>query len=255
MSTTDGRIDELSRRVDALSEQNMQLLHTIEAMRETGRPGLSRRDLLVGGAGAVGAVGVAAGTGLLAGPSPALAARSAAPGVIPIALMPPLPTRFYLTIIGADQQAFVGDVNGDGIPDVMIGFKGDVHVHQPYDMATGQPSGKRHWDPVTIVKEWDASSPRILQALATNERLPQVLMQMLGGGGSGIPPGAGPAAAYTITLTNALVVDFHQYAGDVASEEEGTTHVLEEISFTFQKIECKSISGKKSFSDSWLASP
>jgi len=105
--TTDDSINTLKLRANELEAENRRLRQALAAVE---RMGFSRRDLLVGGAGAVGAV---AGSSLLAGPTPALAApatptsrQAALPTVSSLATVPA--TKFYITIIGADQQAFAG---------------------------------------------------------------------------------------------------------------------------------------------------
>lgn len=51
-----------------------------------------------------------------------------------------------------------GDVNGDGRADVAINTS-HSNIKNSKDVATGQASGKRQHDPLTIKKEVDASSP------------------------------------------------------------------------------------------------
>jgi type VI secretion system secreted protein Hcp len=41
----------------------------------------------------------------------------------------------------------------------------------PRDPRTGQPYGKRHHKPFTIVKELDRATPHLHQAMCTNERI------------------------------------------------------------------------------------
>ena len=52
-------------------------------------------------------------------------------------------------------------------------------------------------------------------------------------------------------LTNARVVDTHQYIGNALDTEDGSQHVLESVSFTYQKITWTSVSGGKTASDDW----
>jgi hypothetical protein len=65
-----------------------------------------------------------------------------------------------------------GDVNGDGRPDVAVSNKNSAHateaaasassssnVQAPRDVATGQASGKRQHQPLTITKSVDKATP------------------------------------------------------------------------------------------------
>ena len=67
----------------------------------------------------------------------------------------------------------VGDVNGDGRADVMVSNKNSAHATEaaastaadsskdqaPRDAASGQASGKRQHQPITITKETDKATP------------------------------------------------------------------------------------------------
>jgi len=52
-----------------------------------------------------------------------------------------------------------GDVNGDGEADVSV-HSGSSDVKSPRDLATGQASGKRQHEPVTVTKEAGAAAPQ-----------------------------------------------------------------------------------------------
>jgi hypothetical protein len=54
----------------------------------------------------------------------------------------------------------------------VLGFQ--IEVTSPRDVATGLASGKRQYKPVQVVKSLDKSSPKLFQALTTNEVLTSV---------------------------------------------------------------------------------
>jgi hypothetical protein len=71
------------------------------------------------------------------------------------------------------SQVAVGDVNGDGRADVAVSSKNSAHateaaastssssnVQAPRDAASGQASGKRQHQPMTIMKSVDKATPR-----------------------------------------------------------------------------------------------
>ncbi len=57
------------------------------------------------------------------------------------------------------SQVAVGDVNGDGVPDAVATKAGSSKDQASHDAATGQASGKRQHEPITIVKETDKATP------------------------------------------------------------------------------------------------
>src|SRR5205814_7916595 len=84
-----------------------------------------------------------------------------------------------ITVQAQKQGAFKGEI---AMRDETIKAGGRTELldlryemDSPRDAATGLASGKRIYKPLTIVKRFGASSPQYLQALSTNEVLPQVL--------------------------------------------------------------------------------
>ncbi|TDX02095.1 type VI secretion system tube protein TssD [Dinghuibacter silviterrae] len=147
-----------------------------------------------------------------------------------------LPVIAYVTIQGNKQGTF----KGGRIE--CVGFS--YGISQPMDVGTGMVTGKRQHTPIVIVKRLDASSPQLLQAASSNESLKTVTIEFS-------RPGEGKAFQ-TIKLTNASVVKINQYGGTASPEKLlPNGNVLEEISFSFQKIEVTNVDGKTSASDDW----
>lgn len=123
-------------------------------------------------------------------------------------------------------------------------------VEAPRDVSTGQASGKRQHKPITITKEVGASSALLLRACLARSVFPHLALNFESGG-SGMPS----RPDFTINLTNALLVGVKRspvpkpHGGHVRN-----THELEEIEFTFQKIELQFKSGKSAMKDDWGAS-
>ena len=122
----------------------------------------------------------------------------------------------------------------------LTALKFSYGVTSPSDLSTGLPSGKRQHKPIVITREPSAASPQFFSALITNEAL-KVVIQFVRADVQGRP-----TVQQTITLTNALVSDFLQYMGD-----DGRW--LEDVAFTFQKIEIVNTSSQKVAEDDWRA--
>ena len=160
---------------------------------------------------------------------------------------------FYMTINGTQQGSFKGERLQAGqsketlIP--CIGFSYDVK--SPRDQATGQASGRRTHSAVRITKEWGASIPLHFQALTTNEVLKDVEFTFYKANANGQQ-----TLYYRIKLTNATVSQIRLFT-EFGLENVGAKHSsasaiqLEEISFTFQKIEIANLAGGTSAGDDW----
>lgn len=92
------------------------------------------------------------------------------------------------------------------------------------DMATGQASGKRRWAPLRIVKEIDASSPKLSQLMTAGEVIPEVDLELYRDEGGRMVPSA------KYKMSNAIVSGVQRMTG-------AGDRPLESVTFTFQKIE------------------
>jgi type VI secretion system secreted protein Hcp len=124
-----------------------------------------------------------------------------------------------------------GAITGDGPGGVMILIGLSHAIVSPRDAASGLPTGKRQHKPITITKQLDKSSPKLLNALVQNENLTAVTFTLTRGG----------TAYATVKLTNA----------NVASREQKGEY--EEIAFTYQKITWTWIDGGITAEDDWEA--
>ncbi|HEY8285165.1 MAG TPA: type VI secretion system tube protein TssD [Chloroflexota bacterium] len=154
----------------------------------------------------------------------------------------------YVTIKGSKQGKFQGD-STPGAPAGSTRFLSySYEITSPRDIATGQSSGKRMHKPFVIIKEWDAASPQLFQACVTNELLPQVTLAFYQ-----TTPAGEQQRYHTITLTNAMISNLKQFVADPVLAAEYDAADLEEISFTYQKIEISDVRSSKSAADDWNA--
>jgi len=159
----------------------------------------------------------------------------------------PMAFESHIAIKGKKQ----GQFKGEGIQDKrkdkwmpVLGF--EYGVKSPRDVATGQASGKRQHQPLIITKEWGPASPQIFQALTTNEVLDSVEIEF-----TKTNPNGEEYVYHTIKLTNARVVEVKDYVGELHHEAGAAVHNLEDVSFTFQRIELEDKDGKTTFNDDW----
>jgi type VI secretion system secreted protein Hcp len=160
--------------------------------------------------------------------------------------------EFYVTVTGQKQGAFKGESPREAHAAKISGLSYDHSIVSPRDIATGQPSGKRQHGPITITKEWGPASPMLFSALVSNELLTSVLFEFYKTTPEGVEE-----VYYTVTLTNATVSQVHyttgtgESASSAKTQSSYDTHELEEVSFTYQKIEIESKTGQTMASDDW----
>jgi type VI secretion system secreted protein Hcp len=77
-----------------------------------------------------------------------------------------------------------------------------------FDSASGLPTGKRTHSPITIIREVDAASPLLMQALVTNEAIQTATFSF-----ARPSPGGNNFGVQTIELTNGLVAKVVPYHG------------------------------------------
>lgn len=163
----------------------------------------------------------------------------------------------HISIKGKKQGQFKGESTEDKrkdkwMPVLAFGYA----ALSPRDVTTGQASGKRQHQPVVITKEWGAASPQIFQALTSNEVLDPVELEF-----TKTNPLGEEYVYHTIKLTEAKILSIKQYIREYQPESAQTARhpagvdavELEDVSFTFRKIEMENKDGKTTFVDDWSA--
>ena len=134
--------------------------------------------------------------------------------------------------------AQIGDLDGDGVPDLASatpaapattatqGRTAKPATSQPQtprEQASGMATGKRMHKPLTITKEWDASSPKLRSLQASGTQIPTVEIHL--------PTNTGTAKAGHYKLSNVMISSIQVTGGG------GKTPQTESVTFTYQKIE------------------
>lgn len=145
--------------------------------------------------------------------------------------------RFYVTIRGSKQGQFKGQDTHGPQGNKIAGLAFRYEVTSPHD-AQGLTTGQTRHQSVLLVKEWDAASPQIYQAIVENESIPEINFEFLKTTPAGLD-----SIYYTIKLTNASIVNVLMHVDAPTPGAPGDTRELEEISFVFQRIEIQSVDG------------
>jgi type VI secretion system secreted protein Hcp len=153
--------------------------------------------------------------------------------------------EFYVSIEGTQQGKFKGESTQKTHKGKLVGLRFNYEVTSPRDAATGLATGRRQHKPITITKEWGAATPQLFQALVSNEVLKTVEIEFTQ------PTATGKNQIYHIVrLTNATISGIKQYSGE-ATSQSAEIRELEEISFTFERIEIENVVGKAIATDDW----
>lgn len=128
-------------------------------------------------------------------------------------------------------------------------FEIEHHLHQPVDPTTGVATGVRVHSPMRIVKVVDKATPGFHKALCTGQNLKSVVLDFYR-----IDPGSrSEVKYYTITLTNARIVDVQPYMPmSFVPTNESYRH-MEQVSFVYEKIEWSWLPDSAVEMDQWRA--
>lgn len=168
-----------------------------------------------------------------------------------------MPIPAYMTIEGASQ----GDISGGAMSEESVGivyqedhadeilvqaFSHNIII--PRDPQSGQPTGQRIHQPLTITKIFDKSSPMLYQALTTGERLTECEIQWFRNS-----PDGELEHYFTIALEDAVIVDIKAVMANCLDPASAHLTHMEEVSFAYSKIEWTHEIAGTSGADDWRA--
>lgn len=154
--------------------------------------------------------------------------------------------EFYVSIIGAKQGPFKGEVVRKGLEGKIAGLNFEYAMLAPRDSATGLATGRRAHKPIKIVKAWGAASTQLFTAFAMNETLTSVVIDFFA-----IGPNGAMILDHTIKLTNAFVTSIEHRSDTLGPQ--ATFPSTETVEFVSQQIELINHTFKTSAMDSWSA--
>ena len=139
---------------------------------------------------------------------------------------------FYMTMVG-DKTGNIEGFNSK------VGHETEIQCHaleqrlyRPYNPETGQPTGVRIHGAVKVTKSFDKASPLLFHVLATGENLSEVVMKFFR-----IDPSGEEVNYYTITLTNATIVEIKPIMLNHFDEQMSRYDHMEEVHITYEKVE------------------
>jgi type VI secretion system secreted protein Hcp len=168
-----------------------------------------------------------------------------------------MPTPAYIKIEGTTQgnitagaftEESVGGIWQEGHEDEVLVQAFKHNVTQPRDPQSGQPTGQRVHQPLTITKIFDKASPLLYNALVSGEKLTNCEIHWFR-----TSPDGKQEHYFTHKLEDALVVDIKAYMPNCQDPAQAHFTHLEDISFTYRKITWQHEVGSTVGEDDWRA--
>jgi type VI secretion system secreted protein Hcp len=155
----------------------------------------------------------------------------------------------YMTLKGQRSGEIKGSVTAPGHQGSIRVVAAHHEVISPRDPQSGQATGKRMHKPFVATKEVDQSSPVLYRMLASNETITSMVVRFM----APSPTSGAEINNYTVTLTNAGISDISFVMPVTTDSTSSKSPEVEQVSFTYQKIEWTWVEGDISASDSWSA--
>ena len=143
-----------------------------------------------------------------------------------------------------------GEVTQRGKEGQIEVFAFSHEVASAYDVPTGQATGKRSHSPLKTVTRISKATPRLAQALGTNQILKKVEIFFWRTTQTGTEENY-----FKITIENCRVVSRRLWSPNKLDASTGSYIPLEEVSFTYQKITWTYTDGGIEYQDMWGVLP
>ena len=136
-----------------------------------------------------------------------------------------------LITAGAFTADSVGNIYQEGHEDQVMVQAFSHQVIIPRDPQSGQPTGQRVHKALCITKVFDKSSPLLLSALTSGEKMSEVIIEWYRTSASGTQE-----LYYTTKLEDAIIVEIKDYMHNCQDPANSHFTHLEDVHFTYRKI-------------------
>ena len=152
----------------------------------------------------------------------------------------------YLTLKGQKTGEIKGGVTQKGREHSIRIIAASHAIISPRDATSGLPTGRRQHQPFMITKELDQATPLLNSLLVSNENITEWCLDYWQ-----LQPRGKEGLVYTVRLTNANIASIHHRVENVATPGNAQLPAMEDIQFTYQKIEWTWNDGGISAEDDW----
>jgi type VI secretion system secreted protein Hcp len=154
----------------------------------------------------------------------------------------------YMSLKGQKQGDIKGGVTQKGHEGKIMVTAVSHDIFSPRDPQSGLPTGKRQHKPFTITKDLDKSTPLLYNVLVSNENVQTLTLEYWHPSATGQEK-----MIFTVKLTNANIAAINHRVLQVKDPALAKFEPMEEIAFTYQKIEWTWADGGISGLDDWEA--
>ncbi len=159
----------------------------------------------------------------------------------------------YLRLKGQKQGQILGSVTQKGREGWIEVIAVNHTIVSPRDTASGLPTGKRQHKPFVITKQLDKSSPLLYNALCNNENIPELSVQFWTPQLAAATGMGAEKQHYTVKLTNANIAAINFLMLNNKNPALSQVKDMEEIHFSYKKIEWTWVDGGIMAMDDWEA--
>jgi len=135
----------------------------------------------------------------------------------------------FLLVKGQRTGAVKGESSDKAHPDQIEVLSWRWGVDSPTDAATGDPTGRRTYATLSVVKRVDRATPVLYQICANNETVTTATLTVRKAGGS-------PKDYFVLTLGKARVKSIDTRSGDPAHPDH-PEHLYDEVEFAFRRVD------------------
>ncbi|MCC6523188.1 MAG: type VI secretion system tube protein Hcp [Polyangiaceae bacterium] len=159
----------------------------------------------------------------------------------------------YLKLKGQKQGNIKGSVTQKGREGKIMVIAVSHGIVSPRDPASGLPTGKRMHKPLVITKTIDAATPLLYNVLVHNENVSELELQFWTPQISASTGTGQEKQHFTIRLWNANIANMSQRMHNTKRPELAKLPELEEVAFTYERIEWTWTEGGITAGDDWSA--
>jgi type VI secretion system secreted protein Hcp len=154
----------------------------------------------------------------------------------------------HLSLQGEKQGKINGSCDMQGRENTILVYGMNHGITIPRSPTDGLATGKRTHGPISVIKEYDKSSPKLYQALCTGEHMKEVTLKWYRITKMGIEE-----HYFTHELEDAIVVGISPFMPTTFLSGNDCYRHMEQISFTYKKIKWTWEPNGIEAEDSWTA--